>query len=460
MKNPFNFIWIRIIEIVVYIAGAVAFFVEKIKEFFGKKEKVDEIDEFHKKIAEIMAGEYAEDEDKEKKKNWKLYAWIISGVSFLIVFLQVLTEVNWEVWACEGLVLVNTILIALMIYGLAKAKKFWGIVPEGEIMFVVTGETLHKTIVNIKDYYLEKELVDIPSEKGKIIKTTVKTWKIVLGKDKDKSWFNKNLGIFWGGFWPFFTFHEYWFAWQKTVFSEEGLIIEHRRELVPSLFFRYTYPVVARGVELRGNIKIDIGAELIIEIVYPYIPVFFLKGNWFAPLISAVEGAIADFGRGKDINEFRELEKAKESSKGDNFSNSIKKINSKLEKSIGVRIKEIYYSGYKLSGVTKEVDEATTAKEVARLKAEARREEAKGEKAYHVGVGIGKARALRAIFSQAQKYPYGMQTLQEQIRTEATVGFTGDVLVNSAPGQQPVIPVIPLTKKDGEKKKEGGRKND
>lgn len=421
MKNPFD--W------------------KKIKKFFGK--------------AEMMINGHAEDEDKEKKKNWKLYAWIISGVSFLIVFLQIFIEASWKVWACEGLVLINVILIALIVHGLAKSKKFWGIVPEGEIMFVVAEETLRKTIANIKDYHLKKVLLDIPSEKDKTSKTTVETWKIIPGKDEDKSWFNENLGIVWGGIWPFFTFHEYWFAWQKTIIGKDGLVIEYRRELVSSLFFRYTYPVVAKGVELRGNIKIDIGAELIVEIVYPYIPVFFLKGNWFAPFISAVEGAMADFGRGTDINQFRELEKAKDKSE---FTNAIKKINPKLEKSIGVRVKEVYYSGYKLSGFTEKVEEAITAKEVARLKAEARREEAKGEKAYHVGIGIGRARALRVLLSTAQKYPGGVNILQEQIRTEATVGFTGDVLVNSALGQQPVTPVIPLTKKDD--KKEGRRKKE
>lgn len=432
------------------------------------------------------------DSKSKKKKNW---CWITGGGIFLlIIFLQILLDTGWKTWACEGLLLVNVIAVCLLVYCLAKAKKLWAFVPEGEIVFVVAGETLHKTIANVKGHRLVPTKMPI-EEDGK--EKMIDTWKIEAGEDTGRSWFNKKLGLFWLGIYPFFTVHEYWFTWPKSVAGESegsgekkkvekigigGLTIEYRREKVGSLFFRYTYPVVATEVEIMGNIKIDIALELIVEVVYPYIPVFLLKGHWLAPFTSAIEGVIADFGRRMNINAFRDLKKATKREKPkekpvevsemvetvktttdkkktkqkeeENLVEAIENTNPRLIEATGMRVAVINYQGYRLN-VAPEVEKAVTAQEVEKLQAKAKKEKGSGEQSYLQKVGQGKANALSLLIKEAVKHPKGAEILQEQLRTEAVVGFEGSVLVIGS--GQGVTPVIPLT---GEGKKKEERRNE
>lgn len=321
------------------------------------------------------------------------------------------------------------IVVLWLVYFGAKAEKQTCYVPTGEIKFVVAGESCVKVLPNLEGtgYYYDHE------------KET-----IVLGEKPILYPPLSIMGVYWvSSMYPLEQIHVYRFDWDKLLRGdpkkgEETYIVEHRSEYVNSLFFLYAYPIYAKGIELKGNLQININTLVTFRVVKPKIPIFVFKGAWLPLVSAAVTGAITDFTREKTLDDFRKIEK-----EGDKtgFSEEIMKINTKIIGVYGLAVHKVDFVGYELSSKAKEVQDATTALEVERLIADAAKEKARGI----ITIGNAHADALGARMERAVKHTGGLAVLEQEIQGNAIATFKGSFL--SIGGHQPAPAVVVDPKK-------------
>lgn len=316
------------------------------------------------------------------------------------------------------IVVIIAILIWLLYYG-AKYEKQTCYVPTGEIKFVVAGESCVRIIPNLSGtgYHYDYDEKKILEDK----------------KDVSYSHPFNFLGVYLVSLlYPLKEIHVYHFEWDKLrkgepSKNEKDYVIEHRSEFVNSLYFLYSYPIVAEGVDLKGNFKINILVNITLRVVNPLLPVFVFKGKWL-PLVSAsVKGAIADFARGKTLDDFRGLDKEGEDN---SFSTEIKRVNDSstsmpgIIETFGMAVHRVDYTSYELVDASPEEAAAATAVEIARLNADADTEKARGIKA----IGNARAEALGSRLTTAKATEGGMAVLQQEVFADGLAKFTGSTL--------------------------------
>lgn len=326
-------------------------------------------------------------------------------------------------------VLILTTLAFWFLYFGAKAEKQTTYVPTGEIKFVVAGESCIKVIANLDGtgyYYDHEEEEIVAGEKPSLYPPL------------------HILGVYWVSIaYPLEQIHVYHFEWDKLLRGdpkkgEEAYLIEHRSEYVNSLYFLYAYPIYAKDVELKGNLQINIKVLVTFRTVKPKIPVFVFKGAWLPLVSAAVNGAITDFTREQTLDDFRKIEKEGAATE---FSKEIMKLNSSIIDVYGIAVHKVDFVGYELSSTAKEVQDATTALEVARLMADAAVEDARKIET----IGSAHAKALGSQLDTAAKHSGGLAVLQQQLQSGAISTFKGQFL--SLGGNQPVPAVTVETKK-------------
>lgn len=321
------------------------------------------------------------------------------------------------------------VVAAWLIYFGAKAEKQTCYVPTGEIKFVVAGESCIKVLPNLEGtgyhYDCDKE-------------------EIVLGEKPILSPPLSIMGVYWVSImYPLEQIHVYRFDWDKLLRGdpkkgEETYIVEHRSEYVNSLFFLYAYPIYAKGIELEGNLQININTLVTFRVVKPKIPIFAFKGAWLPLVSAAVTGAITDFTRNKTLDDFRKIEKEGGTTV---FSEEIMKLNANIIGVYGIAVHKVDFIGYELSSQAQEVRDATTAVEVAKLTADAAKKKAEEI----TTIGNAHADALGARLERAAKYPGGLAVLEQQIQGDAIATFKGSFL--SISGHQPAPAIVVDSKK-------------
>lgn len=344
-------------------------------------------------------------------------------------------------WVIIGFTVGILILSYFLFYLLGVNKIFYSFVKEGEIEFSVLGETLHKIWPNLRGYELKKDKVMIDLGKEKDGTTTTETiwadrfFPLPEGKETKK----KFLGLYWIGIPPYCKILEYTFSWDRLITEaskkeEEAkgrtaeytgigdLWVSHRSELLNSLYFRYTYPIVVKSVELKGQITIDIAFNVTIEVVVPVIPIFFLKGRWFLPFTAAFKGIISDCLKGMELEDFAKMDK------GNEFNLAIANNNELLISTTGMKSFQTNYIDYVISG-SQEMIKAASAKKIAKLNAEAVVETAKGKAKSEILEAVGKAKSVRLdgaakarklddLMKTANEHDGGVEVLKQQIFTE------------------------------------------
>jgi len=348
---------------------------------------------------------------------------------------------------------------SLLLNELGKRDMWFTTCNEGEIKFIVRGGSLHKIIINVKGHYLSE------NDEIKKIKNKKKP------RQNAESLFTEKTGVYFiHWLYPIYHIHIYKFSWDslelplehKTASSDiVDMNIQSREEFIDSLFFVYTYPVVAKEVELEGNFTVNIYVNITIQVVFPIIPVFWLNGNWFLPVTSTVSGAISDYARNMDFDAFRKELKEGQDSK---FSKTIRSINDATQNTdlnstdsteegkggiiekFGIKITKVNYIKTELAGISKEVQEATLAKEKARYEAEAAIETAKGTAEATKLQGEAEACALAVQLTAAVKTEGGVNVIIERLRNEGITKFPGSSLVLD----RGVLPTLPLESKKKE----------
>lgn len=355
-------------------------------------------------------------------------------------------------WILIGFTLGIFILLYFLLYMLGTEKKLISFVKSNEIEFRMIGGTLDKILENVPGYMLKKDIVLFKtlSSKNEVISSQYieaeRFFPLAKGEKKRKHFF----GIYWIGlFYPYNSILKWNFSWPKLVTKGQeekekakkrivvssvtgSQLISYASEKITSLYHVYTYPIEVPDIELVGLITTSIEFNLKIEVVIPIIPVIILKGNWFEPFTALIKGIISERLRRETIKSLEAMDKAQI------FSALIQENNDRLIAVTGMRVSDVAYVGYQIAG-SPEVRKAATAGEVARLQGEGTIETAKVNAIAEIKKaiakakatrldGAAKARALKNLLDEAGKRPNGIEILREQIRTEAVVGFTGNVL--------------------------------
>lgn len=317
-------------------------------------------------------------------KKWLL--GLLATLGLLGLMIWVISRFGWLTsltWA--GNLLLWSVAMIIAIYYLAKVDIFFTFVPEGEIKFIVKGETLHRILTNIRGCNLDANNNIVKDKSGTLNNN---------GMNLLTRWF----GIY-GPFWyPLYKVYWYKFAWdemaQETGSAEAIQNTEwrpyRRQEQVPSLFFQFVYPVVATNVELGDQLRINIRGTVTAQVECPYTPIFLLKGDWFPPFSAAIEGALSDYARNLTYAEFIAAEKGGDSAP---ISKAVRSrlVTAGLRKSVGVIPVAFNYHSFELvDGPQAAIRKATEAAALA---------EAEGKAA--VAKAAAEARALE-IESEAK----------------------------------------------------------
>jgi hypothetical protein len=350
-----------------------------------------------------------------------------------------------------------------------SAKNSWQFtyVPEGHIVFIVRGETLERTIVNVKDHYLD-----------------VMTHKIIEGEEPEKNrklrkecegylagFLRKHWGIYWVSLlYPAKKIHRFKITRDRLKKSsgEEDLDVREMIERdageyeVSSLRWKFPRPILARDVELGGDrTKIDVLVFTAFKVVNPYLPVFAYDGDFFELLESAVNSAVIDYCSGDKTYEDILREPKGEGSK---FSKRIMKINvtkkgapDSIVTAVGIEIVAAWVYAIDLSPQDQELIDAARAEKVAKFNAQALVAEADGKAQAEIRLSEGIAEGKRIIAgAEADRFgklikaqtdngvgaDVAAHTVRDDVRT-ANVGGKDSKITTWVDGANSV-PTIPL----------------
>lgn len=285
---------------------------------------------------------------------------------------------------------VLTFLFFLLIYKIAGTNKLFCFIKEGTGVFIMDGEKLNRVLLC---YHGHKCVVNADGN-----------WEIMKGEPDRKYGFlgllERKFGIYWVGIPPWSKVGAYKFRWNELN-KKSNEEIPVRREEMTNFFYAQTIPYFLElkgaetggnmeGSQVGGNVSVNIGIVILIEMVFPEIAVFKNK-NWFDQLGSVVlDHARLYVGKGS----YEDL-RTQESSTGEAledgehaFSKYVLLLNKyapvggptdNVLTKFGVRIVGAQVTTVDLSGASKELAAATTAGYVAQKEAEAIKLKADGE---------------------------------------------------------------------------------
>lgn len=345
------------------------------------------------------------------------------------------------------IVIIGALLAWLLYFG-ANDEKQTTTIATGEMKFVVQGESCKKVLANLKgtDYHYDD-----------------KTGLVVPDSKENPPYYPLSIfGVYWvSAIYPIRQIHVYPYVWDKLrdgdlKKGEQRYIIErHDIEPVNSLYLFYTYPILVEGIEVGGNLKINILLNITYRIVDPIKVVFVLHAKWPQLVSGSVEGAVTTYARNMGVDAFRKEDK----DGGDSlFSKAIKAINEDSENMPGIRnnygvvVHAVDYINYEQVFGSPEEQEAVTAHALAKLQADADEERARGI----TTIATAEATAFESQLSVLHKYG-AKELLGQRYIAAAIEKFTGGTL---SLGGNMALAIGPETKKQStNKEKDDGKKS-
>lgn len=255
-------------------------------------------------------------------------------------------------------VVVVGVLFPFLAYALGKMDMYFTLLKSGDIKFIMRGETLHKTICDIRGF----ELVN-----GKLEPTTEK---------QPHPWF----GLYWIGFSPFASIHRFPISKERENPSgktpEEWIERDPEEKRVSSLRFTFPRPYVLMNVELSDRIAVNVLVVAKFEVVNPYIPVFLFKGKFFENAGAILRASVIDILKRYDLDKFIVAEKGEVAGILAEMKIPDGPFNTELIRQVGLRLVGISIPQYDPSD--KDVIAAMNAQTIAKEKAKALVAEATG----------------------------------------------------------------------------------
>lgn len=191
-----------------------------------------------------------------------------------------------ETIQCVLAALVLIAMIPLWIYTLAKKGIGWVMLPEGQIMTIMSGKSRHKFIARIKDYSIDSA--------GVITHTP--------GVTAPTGWY----GISWIGMPPFRRVYTYLFHWNKWAKKKDAKehTVEPKEGLATSVYFRFPYAIEITDAETADGAKINLRLLVTIEAVNVEV-MLFKTSDWLANATAKITAVATDYLRSQTSVDFR-----------------------------------------------------------------------------------------------------------------------------------------------------------
>lgn len=356
-----------------------------------------------------------------------------------------------------ALIPILVIMFRTLLDKLAERDLLVTFCPEGEIKAILSGRSFKRFIMSVDGMKItteenEETTPSTDEQPG----DSRKKWKIVPltqneqteEEEKRKSLWQRAIrkfvprGVFWIGLPPHRVF-VYEFDWDRLITRDNQSIIETRKEFVDSTLFKYPYGIIAKDIEIKGAVKINITLTVDIEIENPYLATMILRGRWFRAIVEPrVFGAIVDAVRELTIEQFIRAAKTtsvqedpKKLDKQDELKliESIEKEKGSILASTGVKLVGVHFSHYDITddaGVRVAVQKG----EILRLEGEGRKAKAKAEAEAITTEGGARAEAIRMQKEAAGQF-YGVQVTADAIRLHQgtlVLGGNSGLLVNDS----------------------------
>jgi len=259
-----------------------------------------------------------------------------------------------------------------IIRGLAERKLGWTTVTSGTIAFAIAGESLVRTIPNVPGKILEPDNddnLDIPRHQRMLIDGN---------SEVKKKWLEKEYGIYWLGLGPFRRIKRFTITKEREnphitakTTSDKWISVPEPFE-TDELRWSFPRPVLAPDVEFKGGFKANIMVLSHFEISVPWKPLFKLHGQFFPIISSHVRSGIISYCQTMTFEDFVSVKKSDADSMSDEI---LKIIKDRLLEETGICISGLSVSTYEASD--KETQEFLEAREKARMKGDAKIEDAK-----------------------------------------------------------------------------------
>jgi hypothetical protein len=325
--------------------------------------------------------------------------------------------------------LIVWVALRIVVFQLASNDKLFTFRNEGVFKYLMRGETLLKIIYKLKDHYVDQATYDVIPKVGAgneqqtlvewifgamwigIVPNQMLIYTILYDRDQRPGDPDNQIGYD----------------------LDEEFKIMHRSAQTNFHYFRRVYPIVAREVELADRIKEDITGTITVTTANAYKPVIELKGDWFSNVRAAAEGAINDWARKLNLQEFTDAPKSGADSVLEPEIIATKDGPFGTIATTGMYISSFNFKESRLSKGDPEVEEASRAAKVAMLKGDATRATADAT-AYEIReIGNARAEAAEKYVTAAGKNALGNRALVAQ-SISTGMGSHRGTLALGAPG--------------------------
>lgn len=300
------------------------------------------------------------------------------------------------------------------IYFLAKNDLLITFCPEGQLKAIMRGDSLHRFIASVKNWYYDEETDTMVSLERRRPVVGGEGEEVYYDPDPTKNFINNWLGIYWVGLPPFYRVNRYQFRWNKRKTGEPktseagGYGMEGKDEEVGSLFFQFPYVLKILWAETSERIPVDVYLLITTRTVHPEMTLF-KTHDWLSHLTGYIEAIVRDWVGNIDI---AGLTQAKNETGGEQhgFVKSIMAVNEDpsdtapsanrgLRNLIGQEVIVANFLGFDLSGdAGDKVREATTRAYVARQDADA-----------VSTLAVAEEDRVTRRYAAIEKYPHGAQ---------------------------------------------------
>ena len=249
-------------------------------------------------------------------------------------------------WISVGLLVATVVLTIVIILLLSNLGAYFTKIAQGTTVFINNGDSLRSIWPNVSGYQMSQDK-DLDGQQWLIPEEDEEEREEAFFRDSSlwTRWLQKLLwnsfGIrFISWFWPHNAAHSFNIRSRKRI-KERNEIAQDAplrsrvvdspepSTVVDSLLFTVPRPVFLEGVELAGdNSRINLLLLPIYRQVIPSLPVYNLKGDFFAPLDAAIEAAMVDFFASHRVAVYKEGE----GKKGQFAKNSLEEVEDPKER--------------------------------------------------------------------------------------------------------------------------------
>ena len=300
--------------------------------------------------------------------------------------------------------LLAPIAILLLVYGLALWRICFVLLREGTMVAIKRGDQFVYGFIRRMGFHLNDPHMPW-------FDPAKPTWE-VLPNQSDTNYgypFRQQplarLGIYIYGLYPFWQVHEFTLDWFEAIPQESGTFRGwHRRERTWFIYAAdFTYWVVLGGAETDDNEPVNVPYLLTIRGTNLY-KALFSTSDWFTRATADANAVGKVYVGGATFDELHDEFKSGSTRRGE-FKQTILDISDQVKDRYGVEFSDVAMQSPEIVGSNaQEIIAATTARVVARRRAQATLETARGEAAATRVKARAERDAIEAVYRKIQQF--------------------------------------------------------